>query len=390
MSHASTRVNFLFLRQVDNFAIATPDRHTADLVMNLIDNRLTLPIKRQRYLVMYIGIDIIQTRDYIKITIRTFVEKIFEHHIATWMKTSYPTPNRSTPLLTNASWLKKFNSAVGDSDKAAQSSLAKWMQLAYQPGVGELIWPMTTCCPDLAYTSVKLSQSNTCPHKIHYHGLKHALKYLYNSHNTGIYFWRTTPHLKHPFGTPPQIHSNKKDIILDDHTQFDPLIAHAYANLDWATCPKTWCSFGGVCVCLASGTSAYKCRFQPTVTGSSTEAEFMAAFDARKNDPLHLKPSMGSCHTTGGCYSPFWGQQRMHRNGQRPKAHLKNKTHGYKILLLCERVKHNLMIIDRIDTSINMADHLTKALQPTLFHRHTNFLLGHIPPTYSLVYKSIV
>jgi hypothetical protein len=35
----------LFLRQVDNFAIATPDGHTADLVMDLIDNRLTIPIK---------------------------------------------------------------------------------------------------------------------------------------------------------------------------------------------------------------------------------------------------------------------------------------------------------------------------------------------------------
>jgi hypothetical protein len=32
----------------------------------------------------------------------------------------------------------------------------------------------------------------------------------------------------------------------------------------------------------------------------------------------------------------------------------------------------------------------TKALQPTLFHRHADFLLGHIPPTYSPVYLSLV
>jgi hypothetical protein len=37
-----------------------------------------------------------------------------------------------------------------------------------------------------------------------------------------------------------------------------------------------------------------------------------------------------------------------------------------------------------------MADHLTKALQPTLFHHHADFLLGHIPPSYSPVYKSTV
>jgi hypothetical protein len=30
-----------------------------------------------------------------------------------------------------------------------------------------------------------------------------------------------------------------------------------------------------------------------------------------------------------------------------------------------------------------MADHFTKALQPILFHRHADFLLGHVPPLYS-------
>jgi hypothetical protein len=37
-----------------------------------------------------------------------------------------------------------------------------------------------------------------------------------------------------------------------------------------------------------------------------------------------------------------------------------------------------------------MADHLAKALQPILFHRHANFLLGHVQPMYSLLYESIV
>jgi hypothetical protein len=48
------------------------------------------------------------------------------------------------------------------------------------------------------------------------------------------------------------------------------------------------------------------------------------------------------------------------------------------------------MLLNCIDTSIKMADHLTKALSPILFHRHANFLLGHIPPTYSPVYMSII
>ena len=43
----------------------------------------------------------------------------------------------------------------------------------------------------------------------------------------------------------------------------------------------------GVCsvvlvIRLACGTIAYKCKFQPTVAGSSTEAEFMAAYNTGK------------------------------------------------------------------------------------------------------------
>jgi len=156
------------------------------------------------------------------------------------------------------------------------------MQLNYRSGVGELIWAMTTCRPDLAFTSVKLSQSNSCPHEIHYHGLKHALKFLYNSKDDGLYFWRTQPRLELPEGPLPTINSNRQDILLDGRPQFDASTAHAYADSDWATCVKTRRSFGGTCIRLAGGTIAYKCKFQPTVAGSSTEAEFMAAYDTGK------------------------------------------------------------------------------------------------------------
>jgi hypothetical protein len=57
---------------------------------------------------------------------------------------------------------------------------------------------------------------------------------------------------------------------------------HTYADSNWATCVKTHHSFGSTVICLAGGTIAYKCKFQPTVAGSSTEAKFMAAYDTGK------------------------------------------------------------------------------------------------------------
>ena len=49
--------------------------------------------------------------------------------------------------------------------------------------------------------------------------------------------------------------------------------------------------------------------------------------------------------------------------------------------------RHNQpLTLQRIDTTINMADLFTKSLGPTLFYRHTDYVLGHVPPHYSPQY----
>jgi hypothetical protein len=49
--------------QVDDFAIAAPDEHTANIHLDMIDDELSIPMKRQGFLDMYNNIDILQTRD---------------------------------------------------------------------------------------------------------------------------------------------------------------------------------------------------------------------------------------------------------------------------------------------------------------------------------------
>jgi len=67
----------LLKRQADDFAIAAPDAGTADILLNLIDDKLKIPVKCQGYLDMYNGIDVHQTRHYIKISVTSFIEKVF-------------------------------------------------------------------------------------------------------------------------------------------------------------------------------------------------------------------------------------------------------------------------------------------------------------------------
>jgi hypothetical protein len=75
--------------------------------------------------------------------------------------------------------------------------------------------------------------------------------------------------------------------------------------------------------------------------------------------------------------------------GNAPKPTPRTRHIDITYFSLCKWVERDLILLDRIDTSINMSDHLTKSLQTLLFHRHADFLLGHIPaPSYSSIYPS--
>ncbi len=160
---------------------------------------------------------------------------------------------------------------------------------------------------------------------------------------------------------------------------------NAYADLDWATCPKTRWSFGGACSRLAGGTIAYKYKFQPTVAGSSTEAEFMAAYDTGKmilfgqsilwdlgipqEAAMVMHKDNDACTAIG--------------NAQKPTPRTRHMD--IKYFLLCNWVKRDLMHLERVDTKMNMVDMFTKSLPRLMFHCHADYLMGHAPPKYSPV-----
>jgi hypothetical protein len=125
-----------------------------------------MPIKCQGLLDMFNGVKVVQTRDYIKIDCHTYIDKMCTKYLASWLSKVPLSGNRPTPLPLESDWIKGFNAATGPSDPNAHAALEASMQLKYCAGVGELIWAMTTCRPDIAYTSVKLSQSNSTPAEI--------------------------------------------------------------------------------------------------------------------------------------------------------------------------------------------------------------------------------
>lgn len=80
--------NILFLRQVDDFAIACPDEAIAKSIISKINTFMQVQIKYLGLLTRYNGVDVQQTRDYIKIYNTTYINKILEGH-KTWMEPKY-------------------------------------------------------------------------------------------------------------------------------------------------------------------------------------------------------------------------------------------------------------------------------------------------------------
>jgi hypothetical protein len=244
------------------------------------------------------------------------------------------------------------------------------MQIKYCAGVSELIWAMPTCQPDIAFTSVKLSQSNSTPAEHHYLGLKHTIRYLYMTRHDGIYFWRTRQREDLSSDGPlPTINSNPCNLLLEGQPDHNASIAVAYRDSDWATCVKMRRSFSGNCIQLAGGTIAYKTNFGPTVALSSTEVEFMAACnDGRMS--LFVCSILWDLNipqeATTIAYEDNNGCTAM-GNAQKPTA--RTQHINIKYFALCDWVERDLIHLEWINTLINIANHLTKLLSRVLFHR---------------------
>jgi hypothetical protein len=290
--------------------------------------------------------------------------------------------SRPTPLPQAESFLKSFLSATGDPSPSVQDKLANDMGLKYRNGLGELIYALVTCQPEISYAVVKCAQATVSTHEIHYHALKHLLKYLYVTRDDGIYFWRQQLQPTLPAAPSPSIVRSPVDLHKQDRPHHHPTEIHGYVDSDWATCPRTRRSLTGVCLRLAGGTVAYNTKLQPTIAQSSTEAEFMGASDFGKI-LLYVRSILWDLgvpqHAASVLYEDNDACTAM-AMAQKPTPRTRHMDIKYQVI--CEWVERDLLILRRIHTSINLADLFTKHLTPALFYRHTDYVLGHVPPHY--------
>ena len=368
----------ILLRQVDNFAVASTNTQICNKVIDHISKSPTAPMKKLGLIDDFNGVQIQQHQQYIKLHNSKYIKQILDKH--EWLHDTYKSHSKPTPMRSNTKYLEELENDVGPSSEQDRKELETNMGFKYRGALGEALYAMITCRPDISVPIMKLSQYANNPAEIHYVALKNVFRYLRSTIDKGITFWRKTQ-------------SRHKDLD-DSSTNHIPQISHPFlkyepsralggADIDWAGDTKHRKSVSGMTVIYGGVVIAYKSKCQRTIAQSSTEAEFAAACDAAKLI-LHIRSILDEIKVPQNAATMLFEDNQgalMMANAGQPTRRTRHIC--IKQFALMDWVKEDLLELKYIETSKNCADALTKQLDRILYHRHFDVLMGINKPPYA-------
>ena len=373
-----TGENTFLLRQVDDFAIGCSDKHTADSLWDELDTHLREPLKRETsYVTRHNGIDVLQTRHFIRIHCDTYINKI----ISTKTFSMQPTHRHPIPMNSDNAYVRELESTKGPTDPIQQKALEDEMGFSYRSATGELIFAMVMCRVDISFATIKLTQYNNCPARCHYEAVKNVYRHLHATSTDGLTFWRQKPNLTlpvHPW-QPCLPESYVSTIPVESN---DPFVAYCIKDSTWASDLNSRNSVGGILIMFGGAAIIYKTMIQRIVALSSTEAEFYALSEAGKLT-LYIRSVLADLQLEQTNPTSVYEDNRgcIHiTNASKPTKRMRHvETRHFAIL---QWVDNDLLKIKKIDTADNSSDVLTKATGRILFYRHNDTIMGRRVPLY--------
>jgi hypothetical protein len=375
----------IICRQVDDFAIASLDPATAEKMIKLINERVTTESKgmgtivpRQGHHLAYNGIDLYQTRDYVKVACDTYIDRLLQTH--DWQNaTQLSAYHDVTPIVDELA--KTLYDLEGPAEDSAEHQVLRdKMGFSYRQLLGELMYAYVVARPDIGFAVCLLAWFSACPHEKHYKALEKVAKYLGATKDWGIVYWRTKPVLRFEHG---DLVSPVLDPQLPSFPESQPTNLVGFVDAAHATDLLQRKSVTGLVFMLAGGAIAYKSKLQTSTATSSTEAELYAAVTAAKL-ALYLRTVLEELGF------PQTEPTLLHEDNQaiinivnhsQPTSrtrHVAIQTFAIQEWRAQKKIK-----LDFISTQTNVADGLTKGLGWTLHSRHVRRAMGHHRPAYA-------
>ncbi|XP_058772530.1 uncharacterized mitochondrial protein AtMg00810-like [Vicia villosa] len=209
---------------------------------------------------------------------------------------------------------------------------------SYKRLVGKLLY-LNTTRPDITFSSQQLSQFMHSPTATHYKAACRVVRYLKQNPGRGIFFDRNS------------------DLQL-----------LGYSDADWVGCLDTRRSISGHCFFIGKSLISWRAKKQPTVSKSSSEAEYRALSSAVCEIQwlLYLLKDLNMlCTKIPALYCD--NQSAIHI-ASNPVFHERTKHLDIDCHLVREKVQKGILKLLPISSSEQLADFLTKALPPPKFH----------------------
>ena len=326
----------------------------------------------------YNGIDVLQTRDYIKLSAESYIDRMLQTH--GWdspkhklLRKGSRDSNKPVPL--NPALTNELMKLTGPPEKSAEAhDLARRVGFSYRNILGELIYAYVICRLDIGYAVCFLARFSESPHEKHYQALKDVCKYLRKTKSWGIMYKRPKPLADLPSVPFEWL---DEDLTLPSFPTFERDELIGFLDAAHATDLKTRRSVTGYLLLFAHAAIAWKSRLQTLVATSSTEAEFYAAVTCAKVAKYLRNVLRGL-----GLLRP--GPTRLYCDNEAAIAMINesrptNRARHVDIqhFAIQEWRDKGDIIMAHIRGIINSSDGLTKALGWILHSRHGRRGMGH-------------
>jgi histone deacetylase 1/2 len=323
-------VTIYILVYVDDIIVVASSAQAADQL--LVQLRQTFPVKDLGRLGFFLGIEVKHQQDGLHLSQQKYITDLLAKTNMTQAKTV------STPMASS----EKLSRHVGVPLSAEEMT-------RYRSTVGALQY-LTLTRPDISFSVNKVCQFLSAPTDVHWSAVKRILRYLKFTMSYGLLLQKSSTTL-----------------------------LSGFADADWAGCPDDRRSTGGHAIFLGGNLVAWSSRKQPTVSRSSTEAEYKSVANATAEiiwiqgllKELGVYMSRAPilwCDNLGATYLSV-----------NPIFHARTKHIEVDYHFVRERVAYKALDIRFISTHDQLADVLTKPLATPLFIKFRNNLNMGLP-----------
>ena len=215
-------------------------------------------------------------------------------------------------------------------------------KIPYASAIGSIMYAMLCTRPDVAFALSVTSRFQAYPGESHWEAVKCILKYL-----------RRTTDLFLVYGG-------------------EELKLQGYTDSSFQSNPDDSRSTSRFLFTLNGGAVSWNSSKQPTTSDSTTEAEYIATSDAAK-EAVWLKKfitDLGVIPTISNPIPLLCDNNGSIAQAKEPRSHQKSKHILRRFHLIREIVARGDVVVERIPSTDNLVDPLTKPLAQEVFERH--------------------